>query len=439
MDKFFNLIPETLPAKHRKSQKDFSRNRCLAFDKLVAYILHLVSSGSSAKVDIKSGQFFKNMRRYGLWHEAQAVHRSSISKGRSKISWEFFKDLMHDAVQLAYEAIPPRTKYLWHNMNVYAIDGSRYILPATPNIKETFDSDSGLANNGKGHYPECLVSTLFDVFRRLPVARTVVDSKGSERDEAVKLLKCLPKNNNLILFDRGYPSFELVYRLTSDLINKFIIRCPATSSFKAIKNFLKEEKQESIIDINPTSNFLSGLPCKNRKKVKPIKLRAIKMVSPSDGTVSVLLTNLYGAKYSHQEITDLYFKRWEVEVYYRDEKTIQDVTQFHSKTVNGVLQELYAVAIVNVIARTLAYISSKSILQEKHVPQFKNAVFALSADIGFLASDDPEKAACILEELLQEIARVIYYKPKVKRPSAARVNKSPNNKWKHKKRLKCKH
>jgi len=59
-------------------------------------------------------------------------------------------------------------------MSVYATDGSIYNLPATDKIREKFDPNSGLQNKGKGHYPQCLVSTLFDVFRRLPIARTVV-------------------------------------------------------------------------------------------------------------------------------------------------------------------------------------------------------------------------------------------------------------------------
>jgi hypothetical protein len=59
-------------------------------------------------------------------------------------------------------------------MSVYATDGSKYNLPATGNIREKFDPDSGLQNKGKGHYPQCLVSTHYDVFRRLAIARTVV-------------------------------------------------------------------------------------------------------------------------------------------------------------------------------------------------------------------------------------------------------------------------
>jgi hypothetical protein len=40
-----------------------------------------------------------------------------------------------------------------------------------------------------------------------------------------------------------------------------------------------------------------------------------------DGTLSVLLTNLFGKRKSAcDEIINLYLRRWEVESYYRDEK-----------------------------------------------------------------------------------------------------------------------
>ena len=133
---------------------------------------------------------------------------------------------------------------------------------------------------------------------------------------------------------------------------------------------------------------------------------------------------------------DLYFKRWEIEVYYRDEKTVLESTRFHAKTVNGVLQEMYAIAIMSVLARTLMHLSSEIALEGKHMPQFKNAVIALSSDVGQLVSDDPETTAWIFKELLQEISRVVYHRPMKKRPNQPRVNKGPNNKWKYRKRRK---
>ena len=44
-------------------------------------------------------------------------------------------------------------------------------------IRNEFDPQRGKKING--HFPQCLVSTLYDVFRRLPVARTIVSTANA--------------------------------------------------------------------------------------------------------------------------------------------------------------------------------------------------------------------------------------------------------------------
>jgi hypothetical protein len=52
-----------------------------------------------------------------------------------------------------------------------------------------------LQNDGKGHYPQCLVSTVNNVFRGLSIARSVVAVDSCERQEIKKLLLFMPKVN----------------------------------------------------------------------------------------------------------------------------------------------------------------------------------------------------------------------------------------------------
>lgn len=380
-------------------------------------------------MDTKSGEFFKNARRSGLWTDAEAIHRSSLTKARKKVSWEIFRELLQKAVNLAYELWPKKSEFLWHGMSVFATDGSKFNLPATEEIREKFDPESGLEYIGKGHFPQCLVSTLYDVFRRIPIARTVVGIKeASEREEAKKLLPFVPPNS-VWLFDRGYPSYDLILYLLNNSPGYFLFRCPAHSTFPAVEAFIKSKKQEDIIWITPSNNFLKRIPAKKRKNCKAIKLRVVKLISP-DGTISVLLTNLYDRKeFPESDIIELYFRRWEIEGYYRDEKVVMEIEKFHSKTVNGILQELFAVMIMSVISRTLMVLSSEIQSEGTEEFQFKNAIMALASDAAVLVPDNPEKAIDIFNEVLLEISRVKYYRPKEKRPSQPRVTKKPVKKW----------
>jgi hypothetical protein len=62
-------------------------------------------------------------------------------------------------------------------------------------------------------------------------------------------------------------------------------------------------------------------------------------------------------------------------------------------------------------------------------PQFKHAMITLAEEAFVLTPRCPELALVIFSELLHEIARVRYYRPKTPRPPQPRVCKKPVNKW----------
>jgi len=376
---------------------------------------------------VKSGEFFRAAKRSGLWPHAEAVHHSAVSKARKKVHWHAFRDIFNDAVTLAYECWPEDPSFSWHAMSVYGVDASKFDLPATAKIREEFDPNSGLQCAGKGHYPQCLVSTAYDVFRQFPVARTVVPANSSERDEVKHLLPSIP-SGSLLLFDRGYPSYELILYLLREFRGHFMFRCSAQSTFRAVRTFIESGKDQDIIWITPSDKFLKKTPKRERKDLKAIKLRVVRLVSP-DGTLSVLLTSLCDKKeFPSQELSSLYFKRWEVESYYRDEKVILEIEEFHGKSSNSIRQELFAAMIMSVITRVLM-IMSQTLASDQREPRFKNAVMTLASEAAVLAAEYPARAVTVFQEILEEIRRVVYYRPKQPRPSQPRVTKRSHNKW----------
>ena len=380
------------------------------------FLLSLTASGKRDGVDGKSGAFFRQARRSGLWPEAQAVHRSTVTKARAKLSWTAFEQMYHDAVRLAYEVWPTSDEHTWQGLSVFAIDGSKYRLPASDALRAAFDPDSGLDHPGKGHYPQCLVSTAYDVFRRLPVARTVRPmGEANEREEAKALLPHIPAGG-ILLFDRGYPSYALIDYLHHHYRGYWVIRCPASATFPAVEAFVQSGRTEAMITLTPP-------------KAKPISLRTIRMISP-EGELSVLLTNLpEEIRFSADAVLALYFRRWAVEVHYRDEKTSLDIETFHSQTENGIRQELFAILIMAVIARVLMVLMTDPDHPSGAEPQFKHAMITLADEAAFLAPRCPELALVIFAELLEEIARVRYYPPQSPRPPQPRICKRPINKW----------
>ena len=296
------------------------------------------------------------------------------------------------------------------------LTATKYQLPAADAVRTAFDPHSGLDHPGKGHYPQCLVSTAYDVFRRLPVARTVQPmAEANEREEVKALLPQIP-SGGVVLFDRGYPSYDLLAHLQQQYHGWWVLRCPASHTFPAVESFLQSGKAEALLTLTAP-------------KTEAVRLRAIRMDSPS-GEVSVLLTNLpEDERFRAQAVRDLYWRRWAVEVHYRDEKTSLDIETFHSHTENGIRQELFAILIMAVIARVLMVLSTDPEHPSGAHPQFKHAIITLASEAALLTPTCPEVALGIFQELLREIERVRYYPPKVPRPSAPRVSKQPMNKW----------
>jgi hypothetical protein len=319
-------------------------------------------------------------------------------------------------VRLAYEIWPSTDEHTWHGLSVFAIDGSKYRLPASKALRAAFDPDSGLDHPGKGHDPQCLVSTAYDAFRRLPVARSVRPmAEANEREEAKALLPYIPAGG-VLLFDRGYPSDDLIDHLHHQYGGYWVLRCPASATFPAVEAFVQSGRTQATITLAPP-------------KATPIRLRAMRMSNP-EGELSVLLTNLpQDLRFAADAVIALYFRRWAVAVHYRDEKTSLDSETFHSQTANGIRQELFAILIMAVIARVLTVLMTDPDHPSGAETQFKHAMITLAEEAAFVTPHGPERALVIFGERLHEIARVRYYPPQSPRPPQPRVCKQPINKW----------
>ena len=419
--------------------QDFSRRRKLPLAHLLVVLISLAASGRDTGVATKLAAFFTLARRSGLWPNEHSPHRSALSKARAKLPWQVLDILLRRLIALAYEVFPPREEYQWRGLSVFAFDGSTYTLPATEAIRQAFDPHSGLASPGRGHYPQCLVMTVYDVLRRLPVGRTICALQdGDERAQAQHLLSRLPPNS-VSLFDRGFPSYGFLSTL-HHTAHRYVMRCPATFTFPAVAAFARSGRAETYLWLTPSDTFKRQLTPTQRRTRTALRLRAIRLAAP-DGTVSVLLTNLVDLRrFPRTAILALYWQRWAVETHYRDEKTLQHIEQFHSRTPDGIRQELFAILIGCVIARTLTALAvpSESIetAQSRVRPQLKNALMSFARDAALLTPAHPAQALVILQDLLCAIRQVKYYKPKAPRPARPRVNKHPANKWQSDRRRK---
>lgn len=431
----YNYLIEQIPVERQKEfcigHSDFVRDRKLTYTSIITIILSLCVQQRNCGLASSLEQFFAFTRNTALWPDQSQAHESSFSKARAKLTWEAFEDLHKKFTKLAYSIWDDDPYYSWFGMNVFAVDGSKYFLPSTNELREVFDPLSLPPSNkptGKPYFPQCTVTTIYDVFRRLPIARSIADVNTSERKQLLNLFNTIPQKS-VVIADRGYPSYEVLATFIQFFSGYFLIRCPASNSFPAVKDFIQSGKNEAIIFVAPSKDYKARFKDDPNAFKELIPVKAIRIVT-LNGSVSVLLTNMVDdVSYSTEEIKKLYLKRERIENYYRDEKTYLEIEKFHSKSPNGIRQELYAILIVSVIARILMMHCQKTVKDKTITPRFKHAVMVLAQHMALMSAKDPERGYELFTELLHSIERVKTYPHRKKRQNQPRICKKPPNKW----------
>ncbi|WP_297330608.1 IS4 family transposase [Pseudoalteromonas sp.] len=420
-------MPSKLEHPFKLNDKDFTRNRKLPLKRLITAILSLVSSSGDC-VDQKLNHFFSNAQRIGLSNGTQSVHKSALTKAREKVPWQVFEKILNKAVHLVNTLWPDTSPYLWEGMSIFAIDGSKYILPATNKIRQMYDPNSGLQNEGKGHYPQARIVTAYDTLKEIPLALRMLCISGSERKAALDILKTL-EPGNVILFDRGFPGYEFFVDFNRTYKGYFLMRCSTSSTFPSIENFIKSKKKDTLLYIHPSYRTKHNPERRAKYGLKSILVRAVKHKN-KDGSINVFITNLTDSnQFTYNKVIKLYDKRWGIEVQYRRDKSYLNIQKFHTKSINGIKQELFAAAIMTIIARILVVFAAKE-KKTTYEPQLKFAQNTLARDAAFLTAIDPILAARAFNDILNTITKVLYYKPKTPKPSQPRISKWPRNKWK---------
>lgn len=128
---------------------------------------------------------------------------------------------------------------------------------------------------------------------------------------------------SLAIYDRLYISEKMI-QAHHRAANYFLMRAKR-GSFKVIEAYYKSHSQK------PLSTSIRGVP-----------VRLFKAINPRTGKKDVFVTNLTWRWLSVQLIQRIYLRRWEVESSFKDLVDTMKVEQWHSKSLNGILQEIYA-------------------------------------------------------------------------------------------------
>ncbi len=337
------------------------------------------------------------------------VTAASFCAAREKVAPQFLRSLVHGVWQKMLADFPATTSF--RGRQVYAVDGCKINVKRSPDLDRAFGRPSG------AHVPQVLMSALVNVCSRTPVDVAVRGHASCERSILLEEHLQFLSPGDILVLDRGYPSYEVIGALLDAEVD-FLIRTPASSTFPAIEEFLATEMRDALVYLD--------LPSTADRQAQTVKLRAIRTEGP-DGP-AVFLTSLARKEWSWSAITQLYKLRWESEELYKTFKSdYLDPRQFHSRNADGVRQEIYATMLFLGISRYLMAAAGEIHDCPLHEVSQKAAVLNFADQLVRVFRSDSESASQIVRRLLDRIAR----SRDKRRPhrSAPRVSYRPRSKW----------
>ena len=185
----------------------------MGFKELVYFMLSMIRESSQNALE---RFFIKTEKNISMTQQA-------FSLARQKIKWEAFRILFLLTVNSHYQEYADEIRR-WKGMRIYAIDGSKLSLPNDKPLRDYFGTD-GAGNSS----PTAQGSLLYDILNDLTVDARIEPMTTDERTIALLHINQLAdidsfeKGKELILFDRGYPSFQLIKELKERGI-RFVMR-----------------------------------------------------------------------------------------------------------------------------------------------------------------------------------------------------------------------
>ena len=386
------LHSKTFIANHRKSPKDFTRQRKLPFHLLVSILINFVKGSLQDELD----QFFKALNRTDV--AKRVVSKTALGKARLKLKFDAFIELNRHLIGLSETTFKLQS---WLGFRLIGVDGTTLQLPKFKDIVAHFGS-WGVKRGAP--CPMARVSQMFDCLNKISIIAVIDPKHVDEREQAAKLfLDLMP--NDLVLLDRGYPAFWL-FKVLVDLKAEFCARMPAT--FNEVRRFKNSGKNQKIIQLKPSST--SSAQCRKMGlDLAPIKLRLIR-VELSSGQVEVLATTLLDRdRYRHEVFKELYHHRWPVETDYNYLKNWIEVENFTGQSVESVYQDFHArifaknlTAVLSLPAReALKLVGKKS--KYEHQINFVQALSKSKHVLPLLFQRSKEMITGLISDLLEII------------------------------------
>jgi hypothetical protein len=262
------------------------------------------------------------------------VDGSAFCKARQKLPWQFFETLFENVAAKLVARFG--SKLLWKGRRLLAVDGLKLTLPRARTLNRVFGRPKGALR------PMVAAVSIFDVLARVSLGVAFGRYASGEIPLFVSIIDRVPRGS-ILLLDRGFPGFNVLAQLRDRGVD-FVARTPRT--IRAVNQFLATGRTRGTITLSaPKPGRLPNLP-------ETLDVRVERVQGGKEELI--LLTSLSRQVASRHEVLELYRSRWDIETEFRVLKINGfGEDSFHSRTFNGVKQEVCARLLFLNLARCL--------------------------------------------------------------------------------------
>lgn len=284
-----------------------------------------------------------------------SMAKSAVAQARARLGDEPLKWLFERCSEKwAHESA---RRHAWRGLALYGVDGTTVRVPDSKENRTHFGSQN-TRNDEVSGYPLARIVTLM-ALRSHILASAAFGPWGDERPYAAELWPKVP-DDSLTIVDRNFLAAHILAGLEASGTNRhWLTRATANSKWAVVK---KNGPGDEIVEMRPSWSARA----KGEHVPRVWTMRAIHYRRPGFKPQTLLTSLVDSKRFPADDVRALYHERWEIELGYDEVKTdmLDRQEAIRSKTVKGVMQELWAIA----IAYNLVRLEMERIAAEADVP-----------------------------------------------------------------------
>lgn len=255
-----------------------------------------------------------------------------------------------------------RTSDLWLGHRLRLVDGSSFLTDDTAELTRSY----GKASNQRGQSPGYPMPKLLAAmdWATGAIRKIIALPQASNEPTCLSRLFSYLSPGDLVLGDRGMVSFAHIALMLSQSLH-CCMRLSRSMAVRgagrpAARRHRRLGRQDWLVRWSKPSKRASWMSRKRWDALPSVLILrqiALRLQRPGFRTrwAWIISTLTDEQHYPAQQLVELYGRRWQVEVYFRDMKKTLKVEHFRARTVDGVRKEILALVLLyNLVRRVMS-------------------------------------------------------------------------------------